>query len=138
MIQLISTINWLGVLLALIAYSALGALWFTLLFKKHYARSLGRENEKLQNSAPIFFIGPMICSLLIILTSAILMRALGIHSYAGGVEFGLLAGVGYLFSNTVNIAINPNMPKPLYYGVITGLFHLSGMVIVCSILVAMN
>ena len=36
MIQSISTINWFGVAAALVAYSALGALWFTLLFKKQY------------------------------------------------------------------------------------------------------
>jgi hypothetical protein len=138
MIQSISTINWLAVLLAFIAYSALGALWFTVLFKKSYAKSLGKENQVLQNSSPIFFIGPMVCSLLITITSALLLRVLGIHSYAGGMEFALIVGVGYLFSNTVNIAINPNMPKPIPYGLISGFFHLVGILIVCSILVAID
>ena len=138
MIQFISTINWLSVLVALIAYSVLGMLWFLLIFKKQYAKSLGKENEKLQNSAPIFFVGPMICSLLIIITSALLMQALGIDSYSKGIEFALIVGVGYLFSNTVNIAINPNMPKPIPYGMISGFFHLVGILIVCTILVAMG
>ncbi|WP_430402710.1 DUF1761 domain-containing protein [Fluviicola sp.] len=138
MIQFISAINWLGVLVALIAYSILGMLWFLLFFKKQYAKSLGKENEKLQNSAPIFFIGPMICSLFIIIASALLMQALGVDSYAKGIEFALIVGVGYLFSNTVNIAINPNMPKPIPYGMISGFFHLVGILIVCTILVAMS
>ena len=138
MIQFLSAINWLSVLLALVAYSALGALWFTLLFKKQYAKSLGKENENLQNSAPIFIVGPMICSLLITITSALLIKALGIHSLAAGLEFAFIVGVGYLFSNTVNIAINPNMPKPIPYGIISGMFHLVGMLIVCSILVMMS
>ena len=57
MIQSISTINWFGVAAALVAYSALGALWFTLLFKKQYAKSLGKENQKLENLLPklLFF-----------------------------------------------------------------------------------
>jgi hypothetical protein len=138
MIQFISAINWLSVLLALVAYSALGALWFTLLFKKQYAKSLGKENENLQNSAPIFIVGPMICSLLITIVSALLIKALGIHSFAAGLEFAAIVGIGYLFSNTVNIAINPNMPKPIPYGIISGMFHLVGIMIVCSILVAMG
>lgn len=138
MIQFISAVNWFGVLLALIAYSVLGALWFTLLFKKQYAKSLGKEHEKLQNSAPIFFIGPAICSLLIIITSSLLMHALKIDSYAEGLEFALIVGVGYLFSNTINIAINPNMPKPIPYGLISGFFHLVGILIVCTILVAIG
>lgn len=138
MIQFISAVNWLGVLLALIAYSVLGALWFTLLFKKQYAKSLGKEHEKLQNSAPIFFIGPALCSLFIIITSSLLMHALKIDSYAEGLEFALIVGVGYLFSNTINIAINPNMPKPIPYGLISGFFHLVGILIVCTILVAIG
>lgn len=138
MIQFISAINWLSVLVALVAYSVLGALWFTLLFKKQYAKSLGKENEPLQNSAPIFIIGPAVCSLLITITSALLIHALGIHSLAKAIEFALIIGVGYLFSNTVNIAINPNMPKPIPYGIISGMFHLVGMLIVCSIIVAMG
>lgn len=138
MIQFISAVNWLGVLVALIAYSVLGALWFTLFFKKQYAKSLGREHEKLQNSAPIFFIGPALCSLLITITSAVLMKALGVDSYTEGLEFALIVGVGYLFSNTINIAINPNMPKPIPYGLISGFFHLTGILIVCIILVAIG
>lgn len=138
MIQFISAINWLGVLAAFVAYSVLGALWFTVLFKKQYAKSLGKEHEKLDNSAPIFFVGPMICSLLIIITSALLMHMLEINSYVKGIEFALIVGVGYLFSNTVNIAINPNMPKPIPYGMISGFFHLTGILIVCTILVAMS
>jgi hypothetical protein len=138
MIHLISAINWLSVLLAFVAYSALGALWFTLLFKKQYAISLGKQNEVLQNSSPIFFIGPAVCSLVITITSAILIAALGIDSIRKGVEFALIVGVGYLFSNTINIAINPNMPKPIHYGLISGMFHLVGIVIVCTIVVAMQ
>lgn len=138
MIQFISAINWLSVVVALVAYSVLGALWFTLLFKKQYAKSLGKEGEDLQNSTPIFYIGPMICCLLIIIASALLIHALGIHTLAGGIEFALIVGVGYLFSNTVNIAINPNMPKPIPYGIISGMFHLVGILIVCTILVAMG
>ena len=138
MIQFISAVNWLGVLVALIAYSVLGALWFTLFFKKQYAKSLGREHEKLQNSAPIFFIGPALCSLLITITSAVLMKALGVDSYTEGLEFAVIVGVGSVFSNTINIAINPNMPKPIPYGLISGFFHLTGILIVCIILVAIG
>lgn len=138
MIQSISTINWLGVAAAFVAYSALGALWFTLLFKKQYAKSLGKENQKLENSSPIFFIGPMVCSLLITISCALFIRGLGIDSFAGGAEFALIVGFGFLFANTLNIAINPNMPHPIHYGLISGMFHVIGMLIVCTILVALG
>lgn len=138
MIHLISAVNWLSILAAFVAYSFLGAMWFTFLFKKPYAASLGKTPDTLQNSTPIFFVGPMICSLAITITSAMLMKALGIDSYGEAAGFALLAGTGYLFANTMNIAINPNMPKPIPYGIISGVFHLVGLLIVCTILTAMN
>lgn len=138
MIQAISSLNWFGVLLAFVPYFLLGALWFTVLFKKQYAISLGRENDQPQNLAPIFIIGPALCMLVITLTSALLLNALAINSYQGALLFALLVGVGYLVANTVNIAINPNIPRPLLYGAISGAYHLVGIVIVSLIVVFMG
>lgn len=135
MIQAISSLNWLGVLLAFAPYFLLGALWFTVLFKKQYAISLGRENEQQQNLAPIFIVGPALCTLVITLTSALLLNALAINSYQGALLFGLIVGIGYLVANTVNIAINPNIPRPFLYGAISGAYHLVGIVIVSLMLV---
>jgi hypothetical protein len=138
MINSISAINWVSVIIAFVAYFFLGALWFTLLFKKQYANSLGKRDDTLQNSSSIFFIGPAICSLIITITSALLIQALEISSYSKAIEFAFIVGVGYLFANTINIAINPNIPKPILYGIISGTFHLAGTLIVSVIIVAMS
>ena len=138
MMQAISSLNWFGVLLAFVPYFLLGALWFTVLFKKQYAISLGRENEQQQNLAPIFIVGPALCMLVITLTSALLVNALAINSYQDALLFGLIVGVGYLVANTVNIAINPNIPRPLLYGAISGAYHLVGIVLVSLMLVFMG
>ncbi len=137
MISQLANLNWIAVLLALVAYCVLGALWFTLLFSKQYKISLGRNNETLPNK-PIFIVGPALCSLVIIIASAILMRALNIQSFEAAVEFALIVGIGYLVANTVNIAINPNIPRPIHYGIISGSYHLVGILIVSIILVAMK
>lgn len=138
MIHSLSAINWAAVAVAFVAYAFLGGLWFTLFFKKPYLASLGRENEPPQKPAPIFMIGPAVCSFVITLTSALLMHALGIGTYAGAAEFAGIVGIGYLVANTVNIAINPNIPRPLFYGLISGLFHLTGIFMVCMIIAAMG
>lgn len=130
-------LNWISVLLAFIAYFILGALWFTLFFSKQYKISLGRENETLPNK-PIFIIGPAICSLVITIASAILIYALNISSLGDALVFALLAGSGYLVANTINIAINPNMPHPIHYGIISGAYHLTGIILVSIIVVAMK
>jgi len=138
MLNSISAIDWLSVFVAFVSYFVLGALWFTLLFKKHYLKSLGKENEAAQKPAPIFIVGPAICSFVITLTTALLMSILQLNSYAASIEFAVVIGIGYLVANTVNIAINPNIPKPLFYGVISGAYHLIGITGVCLILYAMN
>lgn len=138
MITQLSNLNWISVLIAFVAYFILGALWFTIFFKKQYAISLGKENQLPAKPAPIFIIGPAICSLVITIATAILIYALGITSYGQAIEFALLIGVGYLVANTINIAINPNMPNPIHYGIISGAYHLTGILIVSIILVAMK
>jgi uncharacterized membrane protein len=135
--QLIS-LNWLSVLVAFVAYFFLGGIWFAFLFKKQYAISLGKENNLPAKPAPLFIIGPAICSLIITIATAVLFYALGINSYSQAIEFGLMVGIGFLVANTFNIAINPNMPYPLHYGIISGVYHLVGILMVCIILVAMK
>lgn len=138
MFNVITAINWLSVLFAFVAYFILGTLWFTLLFSKQYNVSLGKENDNKKNIAPIFIIGPALCCLVITIASAILMYSLNINSFESALLFAAIIGIGYLFANTVNIAINPNIPKPLLYGAISGTYHLVGILIVSIILVAMK
>ena len=137
MISQLTNLNWLSVLLAFVAYFLLGALWFTLFFSKPYKISLGREGETLPNKL-IFIAGPALCSLVITIASAVLLYALNISSITGAIEFSLLTGIGFLVANTINIAINPNIPRPILYGVISGSYHLAGILIANVILVSMK
>ena len=138
MFNVLSDISWLSIVVAFVPYFLLGALWFMLLFSKQYNVSLGRENEIPQKPAPIFIIGPALCCMIITIASAILIHVLKIDSYENAFVFAAITGLGYLFANTVNIAINPNIPRPLLYGIISGAYHLVGILIVCMILVAMK
>ena len=138
MIHQFATINWVSVLLAFAAYFVLGGMWFAFLFKNQYLVSLGKENEPPQKMTPIFIAGPALCTLVVTITTALLIYALGITIYSAAAEFALLIGVGFLVANTVNIAINPNMPHPIHYGIISGGYHLVGILAVCLILVAMK
>lgn len=137
MLSQLANLNWISVLVAFVVYFLLGALWFTLFFSKPYKISLGRENETLENK-PIFIVGPAICSLVITIASAFLIYALNISSVEDALLFSLLVGIGYLFANTVNIAINPNIPRPILYGIISGAYHLTGISIVSIVLVVMK
>ena len=138
MIHLFTSIDVIDILAAFVPYFMLGALWFTLLFKKQYAISLGKENSMPEKPELIFILGPALCSLIITIATAVLMHALDISSYQSATEFAMLIGIGFLVANTMNIAINPNIPRPILYGVISGAYHLVGILIVSMILFVMK
>lgn len=116
----------------------LGAVWFMLLFGRAYAFALGRENAPPAKPAPIFIIGPLICSGVSTIASALLIKALGITTIGDAIVFGLLVGVGYIVATMTNVAINPNMPRPLTYSLVNGPYFLLGSVATSVILVAMG
>lgn len=138
MINQFGNINWLSVTIATVVYFLLGALWFTTFFKKQYARSLGKENEPNQKPEPLYIIGPALCIFVITLTSALFLYKLNINSITGAVEVSLIIGIGFVFANTMNIAINPNIPRPILYGIISGTYHLLGINFASAIIVFMR
>lgn len=138
MINYLSTMNWTSVLIAFLLYFFLGGLWFTLLFKNAYAQSLGKVGQLPEKPAPIFIVGPAMCSLVITIATSVLIYALDISTLSSAIEFAMIVGIGYLVANTVNIAINPNIPNPILYGIISGAYHLTGITIVCVVLVLMK
>jgi Protein of unknown function (DUF1761) len=138
MFNVLGQISWLGVAAATFASAVLGAVWFTALFGKYYTKALGREGQPPFKMTPIFMAGPFLCGLVTCIASAILMRALGVHTYSDGLVFGLIVGLGLLATTTVNTGINPNIPRPILYGVISGSYFLVAGMMISLILVALR
>ena len=138
MTKALGEVNWLAVGIADAAVFALGAVWFVLLFARAYVVALGREESPAQQPSALFIVVPLLCQTVIITTSAVLMRALAVTTYAAALEFGLIVGIGYLAPMVVNIANNPNFPKPMRYSAINAPFFLLGSVIATTILVALG
>ncbi len=104
-------INWLGVLAGTAVFAVLGYLWFAVLFPRAYRAALGRTDAPAQGA--LDYAGPLVAGLVMVLTTALLQRALGIEDVASALVLGLVIAVGYLAPMTVTIAINPNFPHPL-------------------------
>jgi len=138
MFDVLGDINWLPVLLSTVAYSGLGALWFTRLFRVPYAAALGKDPSQKPDTSPIFYLGPLLCVLVTSLASAVLMQSLGIENLGDAALFGTIVGVGYLVATTFNVAINPNIPRPLLYGLVSGGYFLAGSWLSSSILVVLT
>jgi hypothetical protein len=138
MLQKISQISWLGVLLSLVSYSFLGWLWFTVLFPTQYASTLDKLGMMPANPDPIYFYGPPLTIIPTLIATALLMVVLNINTRKAAIEFAFVIGLGFLVANTFDIAINPNIPHPMPYGLLVGGFHLVGIVISCLIMQAMR
>ncbi|WP_045742782.1 DUF1761 domain-containing protein [Actinoplanes rectilineatus] len=138
MFTVLTDINWLSVLLAAIASFAVAGLYFTKIIAKAYVVALGRENAPAPASSPVTNLGPLVCVLVTTITSAVLIEALDITGIGDAVVFGLIVGVGYLTAMTFQIAINPNFPRPLFYGAINAPFFIVTSVLTASIIVGLR
>jgi uncharacterized membrane protein len=134
----LSNISVLGVSLAALAAFVLGGLWFTWLFSRQYALALGKPHSPDEKPAAVYLVGPIICATVTAATSALLIDALRIESMVTAVKFGALVGAGYLAATTINTAINPNIPRPLLYGLISGAYFFVSSIAVSAILVAIQ
>lgn len=138
MLAAFSQINWLAVLAAMVAHFILGGVWFAALFGKQYAQALGIADQPPQKPALIFFIGPLLCGAVTIITTAFLLRALAISDYGSALTLGAIVGIGYHGAMTVNIAINPLFPHPFRYAAINVPMFFIGSLMSCAILVSMS
>jgi len=138
MFNVLQELNWFAVVLATLASALLGGVWFTMIFGKAYALALGREGTPSEKPAPLFIAGPFVCGLATTVATAILIYALSIETIDNAMIFGVIVGIGFLASTTVNTAINPNIPRPLLYGLISGSYFLLSGLITSVILVVMK
>ncbi len=127
-------LNWAAVVVAVASYFVLGGIWFPLIVKRAYAEALGTEMK----SGILAILGPLPCLTVTTITCGLLIRLLGITTYAGALEFGLLIGIGFLTPMTVNIALNPLFPRPLLYSAINAPFFIGGSVLVSLIFAAIG
>ncbi len=130
-----SEISWLAIAAAGLASFLLGGVWFTALFGRAYSNAMGRPHDPGAKPPPIMIIGPAVWSLITAFVSAALMATLGIETVIEALGFGLLIGLGYLAATTVNTGINPNIPRPMLYGAISGAYHLAASLIISIVLV---
>lgn len=138
MLDAFSNVNPLAVLAAVLAHFFLGAAWYMGLIGKRYGVALGRTDLDGQRPSPLALAGPLACSAIVISTTAILLQALAITRLMDAALFGLFVGLGYLSPMVMNIAINPNFPRPFFYTLLNAPFFVLGSVVASGLLVALT
>lgn len=139
MLEAFAEIHWIAVVAGTLVFAVLGGLYFMVLVPKQYLYVTGREGlpqEQQKVSGAIFIIGPILCSLIVVIADAYLVAALGIVSVADTAGLGLVVGFGFLVPMTFNIAINPLFPRPILYGLLNAPYFLITNLIACTLMVA--
>lgn len=124
----------LGVAAATLAVTTLGWVWFALLFERAYANVLGRADQPKTSMGALYIVGPSLCMLVTTVTIALLMAELHISSLSGAMGLGALVGAGLLSATAMNMAINPNVPRPIIYGLLSSSYFFVASILISTVL----
>lgn len=133
--EIFSHINWLAVLLAVVAYFMLGALWYSkTLFGSKWAGLVGIAMNDPNKGRGM---GKMMTAtfLLILVTCiglALLVNRLDIFVLASGVKLGIITGICFATTAVAISFIYESRPAALYF--IDCGYHLAGNIIAAIIL----
>ena len=132
--DVLGDLNWLAVIVAAIAYFALGALWYAPpVFGDLWMRSGGIQVPEQPQAA--FYIIPFLTCLLATIAVGMLAAATASDTAAEGIVLGLVTGVGIaLTSLFVTGFFDPQKPQPMVWVAVVSGYHLVGLVIAAVIL----
>lgn len=131
-------INWTGVFLATLVYYLLGALWFSPIgFQKKWDRAIGFQRVKGWKPDYRYFLFPLLSSAMVSISMALLQKNLLVESFGQSVCLGLVTGLGFALSISLTNAITPKKKNPILFGLLTGFYHVFGIVTVSAIVYLM-
>lgn len=129
-----SNLNWLHILVAAIAYFALGAVWYSALFSKqwigYHKIDINHPDAKKGTGAIMF--GSFIWMFITSLGLAILVNRLNLTEAMSGIKLGLLTGI--FFSASAISVTYLYLKKPAGLHLIDCLYHVVGQIIAAIIL----
>jgi hypothetical protein len=127
-------INILAITVSTIAYYVLGGLWYSpFLFGNYWDKALGFKRPEKWKSPILSYIMPFIGCLVVSIAVALIMQLVHFTSIADATIFGIILGTGFSVSVSMVNAVTPKMEKPIMYGLVTGIYHLVGTIIVVLI-----
>lgn len=127
---LFSDINWLAVLVAGLAYFALGALWYSkVLFGSMWIKLSGINmgDPNVRKGAAQIMASSFALMIIVSIGLAIMITRVGVTDWMTGLKVGLLAGI--CFSATAISISYLYEKKPLGLHMINGLYNIAGSVI---------
>ena len=126
---LFSNINWLAVLVAAAAYFALGAIWYSFLFKDAWIKNSGvnMDDPNLKKGVGGIMATSFILMFVVSLGLALLINRIGSGGWMTGLKVGLIAGICFSMTAISISYIYEKRPPALHF--INGLYNIAGSVI---------
>jgi hypothetical protein len=123
-------LNWLAIIVAAIAYFALGGIWYaTPVFGKAWQRAGGTEPPEGRPSAK-YYVGPLVTCFIATIATSWLAFSTASNTVGEGIVLGIVVAVGYALTLTVLSGLFEPKPEPGTWMAISGGYHLVGLIIV--------
>ena len=124
-------LNWFAILLATVAYFLIGVPVFSLFGDVWEAAGFKRPDS--WQPGAHFYLAPLLANFVVVVCTAGLARATAATSLRDGVILGLVVALGYLVPTAGIDAMSPAHPDPWKIFLITGSYHLIGLIIAAVI-----
>jgi Protein of unknown function (DUF1761) len=124
----------LPILVAGLAYFALGGLWFTPLFGKQWDKAVGFVRPPKWRPSAAYYLGPLLGCLMAALATAYLIQLSQAQTLWDHLRVGFVAGLGFGATITTVNAIAPNMRHPGLYAMVVGSYHWVGIALCSAVL----
>lgn len=129
--------NWLAIAVAALVYFALGALWYSALFRKAWMEGHNIPNPspedmaKMKKNMPLMMIKTLVMGFVFALGIAVLVFALQSVRCVPGIKLGVLVGG---MSCIPMVMSHMYLQKPLKVTIIDAAYHLVGVILMSIII----
>jgi len=132
--QLLSSVNWLHVIVAAVAYFMLGAVWYSALFQKQWIamHKIDVNAPDAKKGAGIIFAFGFVLTIVMVAGIAILKTQVPVINLMGGVKLGLFASV--VFGMPPLAMSHLYLKKPIALIAIDCCYHIIGACIAGAII----
>lgn len=136
--EVLSDLNWLAVIVAAVAFFALGGAWFVpKMFGDVWTKAIGWQPSEEDGGNAAIYALPFIGGFVMSIATAMLAEATGSDTFGEGVVLGLVLAIGFAAAIIFITAVfSPKTPKPwTWFGIMAGYYGL-GLLIVSVIVSA--
>jgi hypothetical protein len=138
-IGMLAQLNWLAVIVAVVVYFVLGALWYMPSFMptgRMWMRAIGFVGmPEGQRPNQAIYLAPLLGYLLVVVVLALLARALGAHSITDGLYLAFILWLGFALPYwSIASVFNPHAKQPVTLAVVQSAYHLIGLLLAGAII----